>query len=230
MQEVFTSVGAFSFNSFSERCLVERIFQVAHIPSSVIGNAVNESRGDPAAARLALGLGADEDFVLCIGRVERSKGCASLMELWEMYTRRRPGAPRLVFVGPVHDHFDATPGVVLAGRQPEEVKWGALSASRFLISPSARESFSLVLLESWLAGSPVLVNARCGPTVEHCRRSGGGLWFHDYADFEAAVDRLLGDPELGDALARRGGRYARQTFSWPAIVERYEKLARQMFK
>lgn len=228
MKRVFTSVGAFSFNSFSERQLVESVYPVASIPSSVIGNAVNEGRGDPAAARAALGLGADEEFVLCVGRVERSKGCASLMRLWEIYTGRRAGAPQLVFIGPVHDQFDVPAGVVLAGRQPEDVKWGALAACRMLISPSAHESFSLVLLESWLAGTPVLVNARCGPTVEHCRRSGGGLWFHGYADFESAVDRLLAEPELCDTLAERGARYARQTFSWPAIVDRYERLARRV--
>ena len=40
--------------------------------------------------------------------------------------------------------------VVVAGRQPEEVKWGALQGCAFVISPSAWESFSLVVLEAWL--------------------------------------------------------------------------------
>ena len=74
MREVFLSVGGFAFNSYAERALVERTFPIAHLPASVIGNSVAEGEGDPAAARAALGLGADEPFVLSVGRVERDKG------------------------------------------------------------------------------------------------------------------------------------------------------------
>lgn len=232
MPEVFESVGGFAFNSFSERELVEGRFAVAHLPSSVIGNAVNEGAGDESAARRALGLDPDEPFVLCVGRVERAKGANALAALWQMYCRRRPGAPRLVFIGPEHDPIGSAPGgsapggpIVVAGRQPEEVKWGALAACELLVAPSAQESFSLVVLEGWLAGRPVIVNGRCGPTVEHCRRSGGGLWFRDYADFEVVMDRLLADGALRRRLADRGGAYTRDVFAWPRVLDRYEELA-----
>ena len=226
MAEVFGSVGGFAFNSFSERTLVERRFGVGHLPSSMIGNAVNEGSGDPARARRVLGLEPDEPFVLCVGKVERAKGATALAELWRQYRRRRPDAARLVYVGPEHDDIGpADPGIVVAGRRPEEVKWGALAACELLVAPSAQESFSLVVLEAWLAGRPVVVNGRCGPTVEHCRRSGGGLWFEDYGDFEAALDRLLADPPLRRRMAVRGRAYTRDVFAWPRILDRYEELA-----
>lgn len=225
MAGVFGSVGGFAFNTFSERRLVESTYPVGQIPSAVIGNAVDEGSGDPAAARQALGLDADEPFVLCLGKVERSKGSEALCRLWDLYRRRRPGAPRLVFVGPVHDRTAPSEAVVLAGRQPEAVKWGALAGCEMLIAPSAQESFSLVVLEAWLSGKAVLVNGRCGPTVEHCRRSGGGVWFDGYADFEVAADRLLADWDLRRSLGRAGERYTRSVFAWPAILDRYEGLA-----
>lgn len=226
MPAMFGSVGGFAFNSFSERDLVERTFGVGHLPSSVIGNAVNEGSGDPAAARRALGLGRDQPFVLCVGKVEQAKGATALAALWQIYRDRRPGAPRLVFIGPEHDRIEAgTPPVTVAGRQPEEVKWGALAACEALIAPSAQESFSLVVLEAWLAGRPVVVNGRCGPTVEHCRRSGGGLWFCDYGDFEVIMDRLLSDPALCRRMADRGRAYTQDVFAWPRILDRYEELA-----
>lgn len=228
MPAVFGAVGGFAFNTFAERALVERTFGTGHLPSRVVGNAVVEDQGDPAEARVALGLNPDEPFVLCLGRVERSKGVTALARSWELYYRRRSRAPRLVLLGPVHGQVEGYDGVVLAGRQPDEVKWGALAACRFLVAPGALESFSLVVLEAWLAGRPVLVNSRCGPTVEHCRRGGGGLWFTDYADFEVAVDRLLGDEELCLALASRGAAYTRDVFSWSRIVDRYEDLAHQV--
>ncbi|HMC39041.1 MAG TPA: glycosyltransferase family 4 protein [Acidimicrobiales bacterium] len=228
MGDVFQAVGGFAFNSYAERELVERRFQVGHLPSRVIGNAVDEGHGDPARARAALGLDPDEPFVLCLGRVERAKGSEALAALWRTYAERRSGAGRLVFLGPDHETRTEPAGgpVVRAGRQPDEVKWGALAACELLIAPSAQESFSLVVLEAWLAGRPVLVNGRCGPTVEHCRRSGGGVWFEQYGDFEAGLDRLLGDPSLRHEMGARGGAYARREFAWPRILDRYEDLAR----
>jgi len=225
MREVFTSVGGFAFNSYAERALVERTFPIAHLPASVIGNSVAERPGDPAPARAALGLDPDEPFVLCVGRVERDKGSHALAGLWRRYRRRRPQAPRLVMLGPVHEALAGDDDVLVVGRRSEEVKWGALRACAFLIAPSAWESFSLVILEAWLAGRPVVVNGMCEATVEHCRRSGGGLWFSDVAEFEVIVDRLSSDDALRDHLAARGGAYARRQFSWPAVVDRYAALA-----
>jgi glycosyltransferase involved in cell wall biosynthesis len=225
MRPVFLSVGGFAFNSYAERALVERTFPIAHLPARVIGNSVAEGPGDPTAARAELGLAPDEPFVLSIGRVERDKGSHALADLWRSYRRRHPGAPRLVLLGPVHDELAGDDDVLVAGRRSEEVKWGALRACTFLIAPSPWESFSLVVLEAWLAGRPVMVNGRCQATVEACRRSGGGFSFSDAVEFDVIVDRLLADAVLRDHLARRGGAYARRQFSWPAVVDRYAALA-----
>jgi glycosyltransferase involved in cell wall biosynthesis len=228
MRHVFDSVGGFAFNSHAERALVEATFPVAHLPGDVIGNAVVAQTGDTRLARAALGLGADERFVLCVGRVERSKGTHVLADMWRLYRGRRPDAPRLVVLGPVHDPLVGDDDVTVAGPQSEQVKWGALAASDVVINPSGLESFSLVVLESWLAGTPVIVNGRCEATVEHCRRGGGGFWFAGYGDFEVLMDRLLADEDERDALAHRGARYAREQFGWDAILNRYARLAQRI--
>jgi glycosyltransferase involved in cell wall biosynthesis len=228
MRPVFSAAGGFAYNSYSEQALVERTFPVAHLPASVIGATVVEGSGDPSTARAALGLAPDERFVLCVGRVERAKGSHVLAELWRLYRLRRPHAPRLVLLGPVHEALPGDDDVVVAGRQPEDVKWGALQACEFAVTPSAWESFSLVVLEAWLAGAPVVVNRRCEATLEHCRRSRGGLSFFDYADFEAVADRLLSDGALRERLVANGRSYARHVFHWATIVDRYEILAERV--
>lgn len=230
MREVFPAVGGFSFNTFAERDLVEGLFPIAQLPASVIGNAVVEGTGDPDAARAAVGLGDDERFVLCVGRVERAKGSHALADMWDLYRSRRPSAPTLVYVGQIHEPLESRPGVVVTGPQPEDIKWGLMAACQVVVLPFALESFSLPVLEAGLSRKPVLVNSRCGPTVEHCRRSGGGVWFDQYADFEAAMDRLLGDGELRARMGAGGERYAREQFSWPVITERYQRLAERILR
>jgi glycosyltransferase involved in cell wall biosynthesis len=103
----------------------------------------------------------------------------------------------------------------------EADKWDVLAGAQVMVTPSAYESFSLVVLEAWTSGVPVLVNASCAATMEHCRRSGGGLWFESYGSFEATVDRLVADGGLRSALAEAGKRYTARYYRWPSIIDRY---------
>jgi glycosyltransferase involved in cell wall biosynthesis len=69
---------------------------------------------------------------------------------------------------------------------------------------------------------PVLVNGSCGATREHAERSGGGLWFSSYPEFEAVLDRMLADPALRARLGDRGRTYVDTHFRWPVLVSRYD--------
>src|ERR1019366_4375047 len=96
-----------------------------------------------------------------------------------------------------------------------------LSGAAVMVNPSAYESFSLVLLEAWSLEVPVLVNASCAATMEHCGRSGGGLWFDSYRSFEVIVERLASDDGLRHRLGRAGRQYTERYYRWPSIIDRY---------
>ena len=70
----------------------------------------------------------------------------------------------------------------------------------------------------------MLVNGACGPTREHCERSGGGLWFTSYPEFEAVLDRLVSDAGLRAALGRRGRDFVDRHFRWPVLIARYDRF------
>ena len=160
--------------------------------------------------------------LVCVGRVDPTKGTDLLIRYFLEYKRRNPSSLALVLLGQVVNQPPQHDDVIAPGIVSDEVKWSALRGAAALVSPSVNESFSLVVLESWLAGTPVLVNAACGATVEHSRLSGGGLWFGGYAEFEVMVDRLVGEPGLGLALAAAGARYVDDRFRWPVLVRRYD--------
>ena len=110
---------------------------------------------------------------------------------------------------------------MVTGTVSEADKWDILAGAQVMVTPSAYESFSLVLLEAWTVGVPVLVNASCAATMEHCRRSGGGLWFESYRSFEATVDRLVDRRRPAVGAGGAGGRYTARYYRWPSIIDRY---------
>lgn len=223
--DLFNSVSAIAYYSRPEQNLVLHRFPLTALtPQTVIGLPVEAPRleVDARAAREEFGLG-DEPFAIFLGRITAGKGVNELLKFFEAVRRRR-GSGRLVLAGPVADHIPASEGVVFVGPVSEEHKFGLLAASSALVNPSLMESFSLVTLEAWLAGTAVLVNGWCGPTRDHCERSGGGLWYSNFGEFEVALNRLLDDDSLRTRLARAGNRYVRESFSWPAVHSRYLSL------
>ncbi|MGO9456698.1 MAG: glycosyltransferase family 4 protein [Acidimicrobiales bacterium] len=219
-RDVFRSVRGLVFQTKSEQRLVETLFGVATTQQVVVGLGVEEAPGSPDDARAAVGLG-DAPYLVCVGRVDDKKGTGMLWRYFRAYKQRHPGPLHLVLVGQVVDRPEPAPDVVVTGPVDDGLKWGLLRGARALVSPSPWEAFSIVVIEAMTAGVPVVANAMCGPTKEHCERSGAGLWFSGYGQFEAVVDRLLADRSLAAALGRRGRRYAEDNYSWPVITARY---------
>jgi glycosyltransferase involved in cell wall biosynthesis len=82
----------------------------------------------------------------------------------------------------------------------------------------------MVLAEAFAQGRPALVQRRCSVLLGHARRSNGALPYAGFAEFEAALDRLVGDPVLVEAMGRNGRRYVEQTYTWDLVLDRYEAL------
>ncbi len=126
-----------------------------------------------------------------------------------------------MFAGPVTNEPPAHPDIVVTGVVDEDVKWGLLRGALALVSPSAFESFSIALMEGWTAGTPALVNSRCAVTLDHARRSGGGLAFGNYAELEVELDHLTASPRLRAALGRAGQAYVDGHYRWDDVIDRY---------
>jgi glycosyltransferase involved in cell wall biosynthesis len=207
----------------AERELVEHVFGHAGRPQIVLGLGVDgpDGSGKPGGEQLGLG---ERPYLCYVGRVDEHKGCLMLADYFREYKARRPSELALAFLGPVSDKAPDHPDIVVTGVVPEAMKWDVLAGSLAMVHPSAYESFSLAVLEGWVAGIPVMVNAACAATMEHCQRSGGGMWFDSYRAFEVALDRLVGDAVLRRRLSAAGQAYVGRHYRWPAVVERYSRF------
>jgi glycosyltransferase involved in cell wall biosynthesis len=222
-RQSFRHVDGFVYHTQAERDLMEYAFGNGAKPQIVLGLGVNDPAGGGRPGGELLGLG-DRPYLCYLGRVDEHKGCGMLAEYFVQYKDRHPGDLALVFVGPISDKAPEHPDIVVTGTVSEADKWDILGGAEIMVNPSAYESFSLVLLEAWSLDVPVLVNASCAATMEHCRRSGGGLWFESYRSFEVTVERLMADEQLRRTLGEAGRRYTEQYYRWTSIIDRYTQF------
>lgn len=170
---VFEAADALVFHTAAERQLVQATFPVASHRQLLLGLGVDDPEDHPWDGS-GEGGPPDDPYLVCLGRVDQHKGSLSLASMFAAYKARHPGPLRLVYAGPVVEAPDPHPDIDVLGSVSEAVKWALLRRAVALVSPSGWESFSLVVVEAWSARTPVVVNATCEATVEHCRRSGGG--------------------------------------------------------
>ncbi|MGB9723672.1 MAG: glycosyltransferase family 4 protein [Chloroflexia bacterium] len=219
---VFRRVHRVLFNSEAERDLALRLYNLPPERTAVLWEGVDlHWQGD--AARFRARYGIFPPFLLYVGRRDAGKGTPFLLNAFCEYKVRRGGPLRLVLAG--RNPIEIPPGfadeVVDLGYLPEQEKHDALAAATLFVHPSAVESFSIALMEAWLQGTPALVNGDCTVLREHVLRSGGGLPYVGYEEFEAALDYLLARPALREAMGRRGRAYVRRNFRWEEVVKRF---------
>jgi glycosyltransferase involved in cell wall biosynthesis len=175
---------------------------------------------NPERFRRSFGVG--EPFLLYLGRVDPSKGVEELFDHFRRYRASRKTPLKLVVAGSKHMRVPDDPNIVVLGRIDERTKWDTLEACELLVMPSEYESLSLVLLEAWACAKPVLVNARSAVLVAQCRRSGGGVWYANYAQFAAALDIL--DAAKRRQLGRQGQEHFAGAYNWDEAVDTLVEL------
>lgn len=220
---MFEGCRGFIFNSPPEAELARKLYAIDGHPWGVVGYGF-EAPPDPQPARFRRRHGLEGPLVLYVGRKEKGKNVPLLMEYLLRY-REGFGADLtlcLVGEGPVEVPRPGRQAIRDLGYLGPEEKLDAYAAATVVCQPSVNESFSIVIMEAWLAGTPVLVHARCPVTMYHLARSGGGLAFEDYFEFAEALDLLLRDEPLRAKLAAQGRAYVLEEYSWPAVMARFE--------
>jgi glycosyltransferase involved in cell wall biosynthesis len=220
VREAFRACRGFIFNSAPEAALADKLFGIGDRPAGVVGLGFDPAPpADAAAFRRRHGL--EGPLLVYLGRKETGKNVPLLIQYALRYRAVRRSDLTLVLAGdgPVTAP-PGTPGVRDLGYLDVAAKAAAYAAATIVCQPSVNESFSIVLMEAWLAGTPVLVHAGCPVTTHHVVQAGGGLAFEDFYEFAEALDLLLGDPPRRAQLGRQGRAYVETVYSWPAVTAR----------
>ncbi|CAN5735975.1 glycosyltransferase family 4 protein [soil metagenome] len=223
---VFRSVRAIMYNSHEERAMIEAASGNADVPGVVVG--VGSDLPDSAEGqRFRQTFNIQRPFAIYVGRIDENKGCGELFDYYRRYAATFPRGLDLVLVGsaimPVPDH----PRIHHLGFLADQDKFDAMAAADLLIMPSYFESLSMVALEAWGMGKPVLANGRCDVLKGQCIRSGAGLYYERYEEFAETLYSLESNGPLHARLGRNGRDYFRAHYSWPVIERKYlDMLAR----
>jgi len=231
VQETLRDVAGLVFNSQPECDLAARLLGPGLPDHRIVGVGFDEPGAlDASAWRRRTGIAGD--VVAYAGRREIAKNFPLLLRWITAYdeglSRTGPVTLAAMGSGEIRAPRSARGMVRDLGFAAQQEKLEAFAASVATAQLSLNESFSYVVMESWLAGTPVIVHADCAVTRHHCAESGGGLWVREAETFAEALDRLRSDTRLRTQLAAAGGRYVRSEYSWPAVLRRLESAVRDL--
>jgi len=208
-------------NSAPEQHLICQLAGLAGERVPVVGEGIDlEPHGDGARFRTQHQL--DGPTVLFVGRRDHSKNLPLLLAYFEEYLARRGPRAKLVVAGPgpLTVPEPLRPWIVDVGFLDVQAKHDAYAAADVFCMPSTLESFCIVQMEAWLQGTPALVHSDCAVTVHHCQQANGGLHFHTYHQFEAALDLLLNEQATRQTLGGQGQAWVQQTCRWNDVARR----------
>lgn len=227
---VFRGVRGLMYNSWEERALINAVSGNGDVPGVVVGVGSDiPEQTHPARFRQKFGL--RDRFAIYVGRIDENKGCKELFDFFEHYSSALVDGLHLVLIGTPVIEIPRHPRIHHLGFVSDEDKFDAIAASELLIMPSYFESLSMVALEAWALGKPVLANAACDVLHGQCLRSNAGLFYTGFQEFFETLRTLDGNASLAAALGQNGRTYFRRHYTWPVIERKYtdllDRLARE---
>ena len=226
---IFRGVRAFMYNSFEERALIQGVSNNQSVPGVVVGIG-SEIPERSNGGRFRQKFDMRDRFAIYVGRIDENKGCAELFEFFEHYSASLVDGMHLVLIGTPHIPIPKHPRIHHLGFLEDQDKYDAMAASELLIMPSYLESLSMVALEAWAMGKPVLANAKCDVLQGQCIRSNAGLFYANYAEFAETMRAIDTTPSLQAALGRNGRAFFEKHYAWPVIEKKYVDMLQQLSK
>jgi alpha-1,6-mannosyltransferase len=185
------------------------------------------------AIRRSLGVNADQNLLLYVGRLAKEKNTATLLRAFSSLQRRRPNEFHLLVIGDGPDRTQLRKLQLRTGAlswirycaDPCELA-GFYRAADIFVHPSVQETFGLAALECQACGTPV-VGIR-GSYMDNVICHDQESWaIEDSPDALANAIELCSGRRLS-AMGKHAARVARSLYSWPRVFEELFCIYREL--
>src|SRR5262245_7819606 len=226
---VFRSVRALMYNSPEERLMIQTVAGNQDVPGIVVGVGSDVPQ-NPQPGRFRSKYNIRGPFAIYVGRIDENKGCPELFEFFQGYAKDAFGKLTLVLIGNSVLDIPKHPRIRHLGFVNDTDKFDAMAAAELLIMPSYYESLSMVALEAWALGKPVLANGKCDVLKGQCIRSNAGLYYDSFAEFVEALSSIERHKWLSASLGRNGRSFFREHYDWSVIERKYLDMFERLKK
>lgn len=214
-KKLFYTPALTMFNTTSEMNLVKKSVALPKSKSVIIGCSINEEIMFDSSFKYP------NPYLIFLGRIVKMKGAALLMEYFMKFTQKhKQYGLKLLLLGDKKMEIPKHNGIIYLGFRSETEKFQYLNNALALVNPSYLESLSLIVLESFYVGTPVIVNGASEVLVDHVDKSKAGFIFNSYNDFEDAVLQLLDKNEVRKSISNNGRKYYSENYSWEVIEKK----------
>jgi glycosyltransferase involved in cell wall biosynthesis len=216
-KKLFTNDLVYSFNTLEEKDVFKTVF--GFTPKRHIVAGMNIELACIPKVQTDM-----EKYIVYVGRIEDGKGVGELINYFKSYKQRRNENLKLYLIGGGKNHWEADEDIIFKGYVSEEDKYMYIQNSVLLVNSSPMESFSIVLMEAWLLGRAVLVNAKCMTLKNHCQRSNAGLYYQDEDSFIECLDYLIKNESIATKMGLNGKRYVEGNYSSEIIESKLKYI------
>lgn len=220
IKRMFLQVKGCVFNTQPERELAARLYGFPEENGAVVGLGMELFEADPDAFTKRHGI--TGPYIVYCGRREEGKNTPLLLDYIDAYRKRRRADLTLVLTGSgeIHPPQTLKDAIVDLGFVSEQEKQEAMAGAIAFFHPSTNESLGIVLLEAWIARTPVIVHNESLVLRDQTRQANGGIWFRFYPEFEAQLDLLLERQDLQKNLGLNGRTFVEDHYTWDAVGAR----------
>lgn len=229
-KDVFSKAAGIVFHAKPEYEMIQKLYDLSNVKCRNIGDGLDvnlQSNADRFRDKYAM----ESPFILYAGRKDAGKNIYLLIDYFMEYKTRHANSDlKLILLGGgnVDIPQSAQDDIIDLGYIAIQDKYDAYAAATVFCQPSPNESFSLVIMESWLCKRPVLVYEKCAVTANFVRESNGGLYFKNYFDFEGTIDYIIGHEDIAKQMGENGCRFVKNNFAWEVIIDKYLEFIKEI--
>lgn len=227
-QKTYRQVGGLLFHTETEARYAADRLAINHPRHAMVGTILDESAFVGDAQRGQARVGSEQYLVYC-GRYCPEKGLDRLLQYMEEMHVHGGSGIKLVCLGQGPMQLPSRPWLVDRGFVSEEVKRDVIAGALGLVNLSRNESLSIVALEAWALGVPVIVDSECAVLLDQINKAQGGVCIKNSAEFTAIIHQWCRRTEAAKVFGNAGNQFVRREYAMPEhYAQRLEGIVQSL--